>query len=135
MTDPRDLACLAAGAASSKQADAVIVLDVRELIAITDFFVVASGTSDRQVSTIAQEVERVLKDRGVRAARREGDPAARWILLDFVDFVVHVFHEQEREFYRLEALWSDAPLVDWEERVGALRSASEARRTGESSSA
>jgi ribosome-associated protein len=77
----------------------------------------------------------VLKDRGVRAARREGESAARWILLDFVDFVVHVFHEQEREFYRLEALWSDAPLVDWEERVGALRSAGEARRTEESSSA
>jgi ribosome-associated protein len=113
-TTSRETACLAARVASDKQAEAVTVLDVRELIAITDYFVVCSGTSDRQVGTIAQEVTRSLKERGTRPVRTEGEAGARWILLDFVDFVVHVFHEEEREFYRLENLWADAPRVAWQ---------------------
>ncbi len=116
MTDSRDLARLAAQAASSKQARDIVILDVAELIAITDFFVIASGSSERQLTTIAEEVERTLKQAtGVKAVRREGEPGARWLLLDFVDFVVHLFHEQERDFYRLENLWRDAPVVDWQE--------------------
>jgi ribosome-associated protein len=114
VTDSRELARLAARAASSKQGEAIVILDVRELITITDYFVIASGASDRQVDTIADEVLRELKKNETRPVRKEGDPAARWILLDFVDFVVHVFHEEEREYYRLENLWRDAPIVEWD---------------------
>ena len=115
MTSSRGSATLAARAASSKQGQAITVLDVRELITITDYFVIVSGSSERQVATIAEEVIRVLKEKDIRPARREGDPGARWMLIDFVDFVVHVFHEEEREFYRLENLWRDAPVVEWEQ--------------------
>jgi ribosome-associated protein len=115
VTDSRDLACLAARAAASKQAEAVTVLDVRDLITITDYFVIASGASDRQVNTIAEEVGSALKPQGARPVRREGEPGAGWVLLDFLDFVVHVFRAEERDFYRLENLWADAPLVRWED--------------------
>jgi ribosome-associated protein len=113
VTDPRELARLAAKAASSKQGEAVVILDVRDLITITDYFVIGSGRSDRQVDTIADEVARELKQQGVRPVRTEGDPSAGWVLLDFVDFVVHVFRDEEREYYRLENLWRDAPIVEW----------------------
>jgi len=115
--EPRDsqaLARLAARTAASKQGGAVVILDVREVITITDYFVIVSGTSDRQVTTIAEEVVKELKAKGVRPVRTEGGLGARWVLVDFVDLVVHVFHEEEREFYRLENLWQDAPVVDWE---------------------
>ncbi|HEX9235830.1 MAG TPA: ribosome silencing factor [Actinomycetota bacterium] len=113
------MARIAARAASSKQAEAVVVLDVRELITITDYFVIASGASDRQVDTIADEVVKTLKGRGVRPVRKEGEVGSRWILLDFVDFVVHVFRREERDYYRLDNLWADAPLIDWEDRAEA----------------
>ena len=110
----RGLACLAARAAAEKQAEDVVVLDVHDLIVITDYFVIASGASDRQVATIAEEVEKSLRARGVKPFRREGEAGEQWLLLDFVDFVVHVFHEDVRDFYRLETLWGDAPRVAWE---------------------
>jgi ribosome-associated protein len=115
VTDTRDLACLAARAAASKQGEAIVVLDVRDLITITDYFVIASATSDRQVDAVADEVARSLKGQGARPVRREGEPTTGWVLLDFVDFVVHVFRTEERDFYRLENLWADAPVVDWED--------------------
>jgi ribosome-associated protein len=115
VTDPRELALLAARAASSKQGEDIVVLDVSELITITDFFVIVSGDNERQLKTISDEVIRACKEQGVRPVRIEGESGARWLLLDFVDFVVHVFHEEEREFYRLENLWRDAPVVEWEE--------------------
>jgi ribosome-associated protein len=71
------------------------------------------------VKTIAEEVEQALKARGVKPVRVEGEGASRWVLLDFVDLVVHVFHEDERDFYRLERLWIDAPRVDWEDNAEA----------------
>lgn len=119
MTDVRELARLAARAAASKQGEAIVILDVRELITITDYFVIASGASDRQVDTIADEVVRELKRNGTRPVRTEGDASTHWILLDFVDFVVHVFQQEEREYYRLENLWRDAPVVDWPENAEA----------------
>jgi ribosome-associated protein len=115
VTESVDLACAAARAASEKQGEDVLVLDVRDLITITDYFVIASGSSDRQVKTIAEEVEQALKGRGVKPVRVEGQAASRWVLLDFVDLVVHVFHDEERDFYRLERLWVDAPRVSWED--------------------
>jgi ribosome-associated protein len=114
VSEPRDLAIVAARAAASKQGQAIVVLDVHELIPITDFFVIASGASERQITTIAEEVSRVMKGRNLTSVRREGEAGARWVLLDFGDVVVHVFHEEEREFYRLENLWRDAPVVQWE---------------------
>ena len=118
VADARSLASQAARAAASKQGEAVVVLDMRDLISITDYFVIASGTSERQVKTIAEEVLKDLKARGVRPVRVEGEASARWMLIDYVDFVVHVFDDEEREFYRLENLWRDAPVVQWEGEAG-----------------
>jgi ribosome-associated protein len=115
--DTRDLARLAAQAASSKQGQDIVILDVRELIGITDYFVIVSATSERQVSTIAEEVERQLKAEAGKPVRREGEAGARWLLLDYVDFVVHVFNDEERDFYRLENLWNDAPVIEWEQEA------------------
>ena len=100
------------------------VLDVRELITITDYFVIASGSSDRQLSTIADEILLHLKKLGHPALRREGESGAKWVLLDFVDFVVHVFDRETREYYRLENLWVDAPVVGWEEAEEAAKRSS-----------
>jgi len=112
LAGPLEAARIAARAAASKQGEQVAILDVRELISITDYFVITSGASDRQVKTIAEEVVRALKAEGVRPVRVEGETGARWILLDYVDLVVHVFHHEERDYYRLETLWQDAPRVD-----------------------
>ena len=116
MTGSRDLAVAAARAAAEKNAHDVVVLDVRDLIVITDYFVIASGTSDRQVRTIAEEIENALRPHGSKPVRREGEREGSWVLLDFVDVVAHVFLDQQRAFYNLERLWSDAPNVGWEER-------------------
>jgi ribosome-associated protein len=123
VTGSREAAVAAARAAASKQAHDVVVLDVRDLIVITDYFVIASGTSDRQVRTIADEIEREVKGRGLRPVRREGQRDGRWVLLDFVDFVAHVFDDRDREYYGLERLWSDAPSIGWEERAARSGSA------------
>jgi ribosome-associated protein len=111
-----DLVQAAAAAASSKKAERIVILDVSKQLVITDHFVICSGTSDRQVKSIAEEVQKVLaSDRGVKPFRREGEREGRWVLLDYVDFVVHVFHKEDREYYDLERLWSDAPVIDFEE--------------------
>ena len=90
-----------------------MVLDVAETLVITSYFVIATGTSDRQVRSIADEVEDVLRERaGVKPIGREGEREGKWVLLDFADVVVHVFQPEERDFYRLEKLWSDAPRVE-----------------------
>jgi ribosome-associated protein len=113
--ESRELAVAAARAAATKQASGVVILDVRELIVITDHFVIASGSTERQVKTIVEEVQKALRTRGVRPVRTEGEVEARWVLLDYVDVVVHVFAEEERDYYDLERLWRDAPRVAWEE--------------------
>jgi ribosome-associated protein len=117
LTGSREFAIAAARAASSKKAQDVVVMEVRDLIVITDFFVLASGTTDRQVRTVAQEIENALRSQGMKPVRREGQREGRWVLLDFVDFVAHVFHQEERDYYGLERLWSDAPLVEWEDQA------------------
>ncbi len=106
----------AARAASAKQAHRIMVLDVSQQLGITDFFLICSGNTDRQVRTIADEIERRLRvERRSRPARREGEREARWVVLDYIDFVVHVFHQEDRDYYQLERLWSDAPLLRLEE--------------------
>ena len=111
--ESRDIAVTAARAAAAKQAADVTILDVHGLIVITDYFVICSGTSERQVKTIVDEVERSLRDLDRKPVRREGETEGRWVLLDYVDVVVHVFAEEEREYYDLERLWSDAPRPAW----------------------
>ena len=104
----------AAAAADAKQATDVVVLEVGEVLAITGWFVITSGANPRQVRTIAEEVEARLKaDHGLAPLRVEGLDGLRWVLLDYGDFVVHVFHEEERDYYQLERLWADVPTVDW----------------------
>jgi ribosome-associated protein len=113
------VAVAAARTASDRQAEDVVILDVRELIVITDYFVIAGGTSERQVRTLVEEIEKALKRIGVRPVRREGESGARWVLLDYVDVVVHVFAEEERAYYDLERLWRDAARVPWEDSDAA----------------
>jgi len=108
-----DRVMVAAGAASSKTDDPTVVLDVGDLLGITDHFVITSGTNVRQVRTIAEEVERRVKEQGGDAPRYvEGLDDARWVLLDYGQFVVHVFLEEARHYYNLERLWADAPRVE-----------------------
>lgn len=114
--ESRDAAVAAATAAAGKQAADVAILDVRGLIVITDYFVICSGSTERQVRTIVEEVEKGLRSIQRRPIRREGETEARWVLLDYVDIVVHVFAEEEREYYDLERLWRDAPRVPWDEQ-------------------
>jgi ribosome-associated protein len=106
----------AATAADDKQATDILVLDVGDVLSITGWFVITSGSNPRQVRTIAEEVETQLKaDHGFAPLRVEGLDGLRWVLLDYGDFVVHVFHEEERDYYQLERLWADVPIVDWQQ--------------------
>ena len=112
----RDVAIAAARASSDKQADDIVILDVHELIVITDFFVICSAGTQRQAKTVIESIEDQVRERlSVRPARREGEAGAGWWLLDYIDVVVHVFHPTLRHFYQLERLWSDAPRVGWED--------------------
>jgi ribosome-associated protein len=113
--ESREAAVAAARAAAAKQAEHITILDVHGLIVITDYFVICSGATERQVRTIVEEIEKALRDLGRKPARREGESERRWVLLDYVDLVVHVFTEQEREYYDLERLWGDAPRSVWED--------------------
>lgn len=111
LLETQEWALLAAHAAAEKKATDVIVLDVASTIVITDYFIIASGSTDRQVRAIAEEIEDRLREAGLRAIGREGEREAKWILLDFGDIVAHIFQPDERGFYRLEKLWSDAGRV------------------------
>ncbi len=106
------LALRAAQAAADKQAADIMLVDVSEQLVITDVFVIASAPNERQVQAIVDEIEDRLRETGVKPVRREGQREGRWVLLDFVDVVVHVQHAEEREFYQLERLWKDCPQVN-----------------------
>ena len=99
----------AADLALDKKAEDVLALDLRGISSATDFFLLATGNSDIQVRAIAEHILEGLADEGMRPLHTEGLDRARWVLLDFVDFVVHVFHPAARDFYQLELLWGDAP--------------------------
>ena len=99
----------AAESALERKAEDVVALDLRGVSSATDYFVLATGSSDIQVRAIAERVIEALEAHGVKPLHVEGLDRARWVLLDFVDFVVHVFHPQARDFYQLERLWGDAP--------------------------
>ena len=116
-----ELALAAAAAASDKLAHDVRVIDVSDHLVITDCFVIASAPNERQVSAIVDNVEEQLRALGVKPVRREGERAGRWVLLDFVDIVVHVQHSEERSFYDLERLWKDCPAIPLPESVTGSR--------------
>jgi ribosome-associated protein len=103
--------CSALRAASDKKALNMVVLDLRAIASFTDYFVITSGANTRQVQAIADEVVERLKKEGTRAARVEGYNTAEWVLVDYGDFVVHVFEDKARQFYDLERLWRDAVRV------------------------
>ncbi len=114
----------AAHAAAAKKARGIVCIDVSELLMITDLFLICSGSNERQVRTIAEEVEEKVKEAGGPGPLRiEGLDDLRWVLLDYGDFVVHVFLDEVREYYDLERLWSDASPVDWASLVTELPAA------------
>ena len=109
--EARETALIAAQAAADKLATDVSIVDVSDRLAITDAFVLTSAPSERQVQSIVDEVEDRLREHGVKPVRREGVAEGRWVLLDFVDVVVHVQHTEERAYYALERLWKDCPVI------------------------
>ncbi|MFL6137409.1 MAG: ribosome silencing factor [Frankiaceae bacterium] len=113
-----ELALAAATAASDKQARDILIIDVSEQLVITDCFVIASATNDRQVRAVIDAVEERLRGVGAKPIRREGEREGRWVLLDYADIVVHVQLTEEREFYQLERLWKDCPLVAFDDEAG-----------------
>ncbi|WP_116952616.1 ribosome silencing factor [Jiangella endophytica] len=115
------LAVAAAEAASDKLADDIVAFDVSERMAITDVFLVCSASNDRQVRSVVDAVEERLRDLGARPVSREGEREGRWVLLDYVEIVVHVQHAEERVFYALERLWKDCPTIELPAEVNAGR--------------
>ena len=107
------MAKVAAQAAADKLAKDVLLVDVSDRLAITDIFVIVTGTNERQVAAIVDEVEEKMRLAGVKPVRREGERDGRWVLLDFLDIVVHVQHSEERVFYALDRLWKDCPTIAW----------------------
>jgi ribosome-associated protein len=110
----RELLRLAAAAADSKSGEDLVALDVSEPLPLADIFLLVTGRSERNVVAIATEIEDVLNGAGTRTLRREGRSDGRWILLDFGDLVVHVFHQEDRQYYALERLWKDCLVVPFE---------------------
>lgn len=110
-----DLARTAATAASDKLATDIRIVDVSDRLAITDCFVLATGSNERQIGAIVDAVEEKLRDAGYKPVRREGERDGRWVLLDFVEIVVHVQHAEERVYYGLDRLWKDCPTVPFED--------------------
>ncbi len=107
------LAQIAGHAASNKLATDIVLIDVSDKLAITDVFVIATGSNERQVEAIVDEIEEKLRLAGAKPLRREGKRDGRWVLLDYAEIVVHVQHAEERVFYSLERLWKDCPLIEF----------------------
>ena len=116
-----EIARIAARAAVAKKALDPVAFDVSERLAITDIFLIVAATNERQVGAVVDGIEEALLKAGVKVVRREGDREKRWVLLDFLDAVVHVQHSEERALYALERLWKDCPILD----LGTLDSEAE----------
>jgi ribosome-associated protein len=114
----RELALAAAQAAADKKAQDIVIIDVADQLVITDAFLIASAPNERQVQAIVDAIEERLLALPEKAkpTRREGERAGRWVLLDYVDLVVHVQHSEEREFYSLDRLWKDCPIIPFVDR-------------------
>ena len=106
-----ELVHAAARAASDKLAENILAFDVSDQLVITDAFLLASAGNERQVKSIVDEIEDKLREVGAKPVRREGERDGRWVLIDYAEIVVHVQHTEEREFYALERLWRDCPVI------------------------
>ena len=111
LLDPGQLARAAADIAYDKKASDVLLLDIGELTTIADYFVICNGNNTRQIQAISEAIEDELKKQGARMLHREGIAESGWLILDFGDVIVHIFGPKEREYYRLERLWSEAKTV------------------------
>jgi ribosome-associated protein len=129
----RDLALVAARAASGKLATDIVLIDVSDRLAITDVFVVVTGNNERQVEAIVDEVEEKLRGAGVKPLRREGRRDGRWVLLDYAEIVVHVQHSEERVFYSLERLWKDCPFIPFTDALNGTHGTTEPQPDTETS--
>ena len=114
-SDSLDRACLAARTAADNKGRDVVVLDLRGVTPLYDFFVLVSGQSRRQVHTLTEEIDAALQEQGDARLGIEGYEASKWVVQDYGDVVVHIFNPDTREYYALEDLWADAPRVDWEQ--------------------
>jgi ribosome-associated protein len=112
----RELGLVAANAAANKIATDIVLIDVSDRLAITDVFVIVTGSNERQVEAIVDEVEEQLRRVDAKPLRREGRRDGRWVLLDYGDIVVHVQHAEERVYYALERLWKDCPTIPFDAR-------------------
>jgi ribosome-associated protein len=115
-----ELVEIAAAAAADKLASDIIAYDVSDQLVITDAFLLCSAANDRQVRSVIDEIEDRLRKAGATPVRREGDAERRWVLLDYMDVVIHVQHAEERVYYALERLWKDCPVIPTPEPVGAV---------------
>lgn len=121
----RELALAAAQAAADKKAEDIVILDVSEQLVITDAFLLASAPNERQVQAVVDAVEERLRTVDAKPVRREGARGGRWVLLDYLDIVVHIQHSEERDFYALDRLWSDCPTIEFTDAALAPATASE----------
>jgi ribosome-associated protein len=121
-----ELAIAAAEAASEKLADDIVALDVSETLVITDIFLLCSASNDRQVKAIVDGIEARLDEMDIDPVRREGEREGRWVLLDYIDLVVHVQHSEERSYYGLERLWKDGARIELPASVHAAHGSRDA---------
>lgn len=113
---PRECALIAAKAADEKKATDIMVQEVKGIVSVTDYFIIATAANNRQVEAIIDEIEKAEREQAhVKPLHREGLDTGTWALLDYGDFIVHVFQPEARDYYRLETLWNDAPVIDLKE--------------------
>ena len=124
MYNSLEAARLCAEAADTKKAFDIVVLDLRRLTSITDYFVICSGSNTTQVGAVSDWIGRTLAEAGIRPSHVEGEAEASWVLMDYGDVVVHIFDEQTRLYYSLEKLWGDAPRIPVSGQLTALHRAS-----------
>ncbi len=113
--------------ALEKKADKILIMDLRKLTTMTDFFVVCSADSEVQVKSICDHIEFKMKKRKMKALNREGYTNSKWVLLDYIDTIVHIFHRDTRDFYSLETLWGDAKFEEISEEPEAVSSQEESK--------
>ena len=107
------IARLCAQAADQRKGENILVLDLREISSVADYFVIISGTSEPHLKAIRNEIESSLKEQNVRAQGIDGFPQSQWVVMDYLDVMVHIFARDRREFYSLERLWGDARRIEW----------------------
>ncbi|MGI8418175.1 MAG: ribosome silencing factor [Nakamurella sp.] len=125
----RNMATISAQAAADKLATDVTIIDVSDRLAITDCFVVVTGSNERQIGAIVDGIEEKMREAGYKPVRREGERDGRWVLLDYIDIVVHVQHAEERVYYSLDRLWKDCPAIPFADGGSAEQSSSTEQST------